>query len=253
MKYVAIFAVVIVLAGLTLNIGVPQSEPLTELQLDEAARMRGELSRPSEDADVWLVESGRRVVVDVRGTPIHGDQRVTIEEPSTPLQLFLDENPTSPLQLLPPDEAAKYLSTRENLVEWIGTVDAFADVDVLAVEYGGELSYLWKLCKEHQALRAFCIKYQTRERERWSDGQVSVALEDELQPALGFIRAQFGDDVDVWSAIDAYSRDVIGQIYGEGDAAAMRSDVKSRWDLLRAFSDAGRPSFDAVGQILLGD
>lgn len=64
------------------------------------------------------------------------DDPVVVVEPPTPLELFLADNPASPLRLLPPDEAAKYMPTRENLVEWIGTVDEFADVDAETIEYG---------------------------------------------------------------------------------------------------------------------
>jgi len=250
MKYVVIFVVAVGVLFGVLNYAIGPATPLTQLQLDEEARMRGELTRPlGEDAglpDTELTAARTVVEREEQASP----EVVIVEEPLTPLQLFLDANPDSPLALLDPEEAAKYMPTRENLVEWVESVDAFEDVNAEAVAYDEDTAYLWKLCKEHQALRKFCTDYQTRERARWTDGQGSVALETELQPALGFIRAQFGDDVDVWGAIGAYSEDAIMQIYGEGEEVERRDDEESRWDLVRVLSDAGRPSFDAVGELV---
>ena len=237
MRYVlaVFFAVMTVLV---LETVISSGGPLTQLQIEEGAPTARQLAPIADPV------TPTREVVALEPSPA--------VEPRSSLEIFLAANPGSPLSLLPPDEAAKYVPSRENFVAWNSTVTAYQDVDFEAVEYDEELAHIWKLCKEHQALRAFCVKYQDRERERWAASLPSIALENELQPALSFIRAQFGDDAEVWSAINAHSHDVIEQIRGEGGAAAVRDDVGSRWALIRALSAAGRPSFDAVGEILGG-
>jgi hypothetical protein len=247
MKYVVIVSLVVVaLLGLV-EWMVPPSQPLTDLQREEDARMAGELTRPDLPPNDSLQRATQRVP---QGAPPQ-EPTPAVEEVPSPLETFLTDNPSSPIGLLSPEEAEKYVPTRENLIAWVSTVEEFKSVDPDAIEYDEELSYLWKICKEHQALRAFSVAYQDRERERWANGLNSVALEDELQPALSFIGAQCGNDADVWSALNAYSTEVIHQIYGEGELAEKRTDVESRWDLVRAFSAAGSPSFDAVAAILL--
>ena len=175
--------------------------------------------------------------------------------PSGPLAAFLLENPDSPLALLEPDEAAKWLPTRENLIGWYESMSPAPPVAFLNlpdVDYNEDLAHLWKLCREHQALRSFCIGYQDRELDRWAAGLPSVPLEEELRPTLGFMQEQYGFDEELWSLINAYSVEAVQQIRGEGERAARQTDSESKWELHEALCEASWPSSDAVFVILRG-
>jgi len=157
--------------------------------------------------------------------------------------------PGTPAALLPPEERAKYEPTCESLEAWVASVP---ELEGRGVEWNEDVRYLWGLCRQHQALRAFTIGHQERELERWRNREQSVPLWAELQPARAFLDRHVGDVEEVWSLVERYDLDVAEQIRGEGDDADRRDDVDSRWELLRALSRAGRPSFDAAVETLTG-
>ena len=212
---------------------------------ETTARPRAEEKAPPDDERPVIADydPATRVPVAVQPT--------VPPEPLSPLETFLAANPDSPLKLLAADEAAKYLATRENFVAWNSTVDEYAHIDLEAIDYNEELAYLWQLCKEHQALRTFCMGYLSRELERWRAGASSVALEDELQPALSFIGAQFGDDAAVWDAVNAFSSDAIEQIRGEGEETDRLTNPRSRGRLNQSLVENGAAPFYAVRDVIL--
>ena len=231
----------VVAASVIRNVGVGEPVTLTQLQREEKARMDGELLPSHLPA---AVERETREVVAVEPRP--GVELVS------PLESFLLARPGSPLLLLPLERAEKYVPTPENLAVWVGSVPEFADIDVATIEWTDDLRHLWGVCRQHQALRAFILEYQERERERWAAREQSVALEAELEPVLGFISVHYGDDAELWQLINAYSGDVIDEIYAEGEHADRGDEVESRWDLQRALTLAGSPSFYAVADTILG-
>ena len=172
------------------------------------------------------------------------EQNPTVEQPLLSLlEAFLLENPGSPLGLLPPDEAAKWLATRENLIVWVASVPELDDIDV---GWDDDLRYLWGECREHMVLRSFILNHQDRERRRWLNREQSVSLEAELQPVRVFMDRRLGHDFDVWRLISLYSDQVAAEIHNDGEDAANGDDPASRWVLFSALVDAGAPSFDAI-------
>lgn len=236
MRYVlaVFFAVMTVLV---LETVISSGGPLTQLQIEEGAPTARQLA-PIAD-------------------PVTPTREVVALEPSaaveshSPLERFLLVNPGSPLSLLPVDEATKYLPTRENFIAWNLTVDEYDAYDLEALPYTGELAYSWKLCKEHQALRAFCLDYEDREFERWLAGEASVALEDELQPVAGYIATQLEDGAEVWDAINVYSSDAIEHIRAWGEETDSRSRPPSWSKLFRVLSENGTAPWYAVRDVIL--
>lgn len=171
-------------------------------------------------------------------------------ETATAIAVFLEANPGSPLALLPIQEAAKYLATRENLVAWVASVEELGDIDLGAIKWTDDLQHLWGICQQEQALYAFVVQHSDRERRRWLDREQSVSLEAELQPVRQFMDRNLGNDSEVWRLASLFSDEVANKIRGEGENADDGDDEESRWDLFRALAQAGSPSFDAVVETL---
>ena len=216
-------------------------EPLTLSTVQEQRTLETEAARQGDE----LLGEGPVTRREAQFEP--GLEPDSVIEPPSDLEVFLAANPGSPLGLLPSERAELYLGTEESLRIWTSSVDELAGRDTSQVDME-----LWQLCREHMALRYFIVGYQGRERARWASHEHSISLETELQPALGFIQAHYGDDAELWRLINAYSTEVVDQIHGEGEYAN-RDDVQSRWDLHSALVHAGEPAFDAVVAIILGD
>ena len=235
MKYVVILAVAFaVAAGVVWN--VKASPPPAQLEREVKTRS----DEPSLFPDLVEVTTREDVAEESRPTV----------EPRSPLEIFLAANPGSPLRLLPPDRAAKYMPTRENLVVWIESVDELDEVDVDAIEWTDDLRYLWGACREHMALRSFILDHQERERDRWQNREQSVSLEAELGSVRQFMDRGLGHDAEVWRLLSLYSDEVAAEIRNDGEDAANGDDPASRWDLFSALVDAGAPSFDALVETL---
>tara|TARA_R110000822_G_scaffold120633_4_gene254154 strand:- start:1392 stop:2144 length:753 start_codon:yes stop_codon:yes gene_type:complete len=234
---VAFFAFVLFVGGRaeTPTTSEPTPAALTEPEL---------VTEPAELVGVDA-QHGRAPAAAAEPDPVHAPI------PLTPLEAKLALNPESPLGLLPPEEAAKYLPTRENLVAWIESVDALSDIDTAAVEWTDDLAFVWGVCQEELALRTFVVGHADRELARWTDRDPSVALVTELEPCRAFLaRHVVGDDVELWSLVSDYSDEVANKIRGEGAEADRTDDEPSRWVLFAALRDAGAPSFEAAVEIL---
>lgn len=238
MKYVVILAVAFAIAVGALSYAWSVKDSPMPPQLEREVKTRSD--EPSLLPD--LVEVTTREAVAEEPSPT--------AEPRSPLEIFLAANPGSPLGLLPPEEAAKYLATRENLVAWVESVDELDDIDVDAIEWTDDLQFLWGVCQEHMALRTYILHYQDRERERWQNREQSVSLEAELGSVRQFMDRQLGQDREVWRLISLYSDEVAAEIRNDGENAADGYDPASRWVLFSALSDAGAPLFYASVEIL---
>jgi hypothetical protein len=170
--------------------------------------------------------------------------------PSPAIVAFLEANHGSPLVLLPMQEAAKYLATRENLAVWVASVDELNDIDLGAIKWTDDLQHLWGICLQEQALYTFVVEHADRERQRWRDREQSVSLEAELHPVRQFMDRNLGNDSEVWRLVSLFSDEVATKIRGEGENADDGDDEESQWDLFRALAQAGSPSFDAVVETL---
>jgi len=139
----------------------------------------------------------------------------------------------SPSSLLP---SAAWKGTRENFLAWYADVPAVAEVDLESIPYDAELARLWELCREQQAFLSYCLAYQGREIERWRAGETSIAFEDELRPVYWFITDQFGDDPELWEAINVYSHEALEHVRKWGVDTDQRSRPESWnrvWEALR--------------------
>ncbi len=238
MKYVVILAVAFAVAvGVVPYVwSVRASPPPTPLEREVKTRSEEPPLLPD------LVELTTREAV--------AEEPGLAAESGSPLEIFLAANPGSPLGLLPPDEAARWMPTRENLVVWVTSVDELDDVDVDAIEWTDDLRYLWGVCREQMALYSFVVHYQDREVRRWHDKEQSVSFEAELMSVGRFMDRHIGNDPEVWRLTSLYTNEVSDKIRGEGEHAGDRGDVKSCWDLHAALVRAGAPSFDAMVELL---
>lgn len=205
------------------------------LQLEEGARM------PADDLPLAELAVATRESVWVE------ELNPTVEQPLLSLlEAFLLENPGSPLGLLPPDEAAKYLATRENLIVWVASVDELDDIDLDAVEWTDDLQHLWGICRQEQALYSFVLRHSAREFARWSGREQSISLEAELQSVRQFMDRNLGNDSEIWSLVSDYSDEVANKLRGEGAKAKDTDYEPSMWKLYSSLVNAGAPSFGAV-------
>lgn len=246
MKYVVIFAVAVGVAALVVPYVWSVKDSPMPPQLEREVQTGSD--EPSLFPDLVALTAVRG-----RVTAVESDLPIDIEivlPPPTPLQLFLSENPGSPLALLTPEEAAKYVPTRENLVAWVESVDELDDIDLSAVEWTDDLQHLWGLCQQEQALYVFAVQHHDRELRRWRNREQSVSLEAELHPVRQFMDRNLGNDSEVWRLASLFSDEVANKIRGEGENADDGDDEESQWDLLRALAQAGSPSFDAVVETL---
>ena len=177
------------------------------------------------------------------------------------LAVFLEENPGSPLALLPIEEAAGWFATRENLVRYLKEshsaavefYDNFNELDsewTNDIEYTEELAEMWGICREQQALYNFVTDHDERELQRWRNSEQSVPLWAELTSARPFMDRNLGDAPEVWRLIYLFDKEVADKIRSEGENADGGDDEGSMWDLFGELCNAGAPSFDAVWSIL---
>lgn len=222
-----------------------------------ALNLRGEAAANLEIAETAQSSAAalEPALVLVPTTTPSGDERTAPLEDQAAMPALTEPawtpDPGSPLALLPLEEALRWRATKENLVSWFGTVPGFEDVRWDDVGYDAELATPWTICREQQALKAFVGGYLDRQLERWEQRLDPLSLTEELGPVRSGFMEKYTNSQDVWDALDALSVDALEHVHSEGYRATQRGSVESRWDLHAALREAGRPSWDAVVEILL--
>lgn len=194
-----------------------------------------------------------------RPLALAGDRAAAAHEPADPLAVTepvaepWSPAPDSPIALL--DAQAwwhHYEPTLENMAKQIRAVPKYGGLTDEELRRAWEtpgFQEAWRLNREHLALRTFLVGYQQREYDRWYAGRPSVALETELTPVVGFL-SNFPDPDRAWTAIEAYSTQVINAIHAEGEDQPKRDDVDGKWALMEAFTTQAETHTLLVEQIL---
>ncbi len=140
----------------------------------------------------------------------------------------------SPVLLIDPERwGSTFAPTIDTLTRQLRIVPHLADLTEDQIRIAWEtpgFQEAWRLNREHMAFRQFLSGYKAREYARWESGLPSIALETEVQPVVSFIAA-FPNPGKVWSALNAYSADVINAIHGSGEHIHEQDVVPTHWGL----------------------
>lgn len=146
-----------------------------------------------------------------------------------------EDTPETPELEQAPSIFDNHQPTEANFAKWLETMDRESTPELWA-----ELCDEFAILQEYQALRTFCVNYQTRETERWANHEPSIPLENELGENVSLLSD------DAYAAVVLYQEDVLEKIWSAGFEGDSTDDPQSRWQLGRFI--AAQPKYHEAFQ-----